>query len=104
MTFDIQYEKPNVYAALTKPNLKGMKMQFHFTQLNSTYSYRSPAIRKKDSSVWRYQTHQMSVGNGVPWLLPVWARCHSIPDHVSFGPMHCECCAKASVASHIIAL
>jgi len=77
-------------------------MHFHFTQLNSTHS-----IVARDSQTGQFgvavQTHQMSVGNGVPWLLPgVGAVATQSMTNVSFGPMALRMLREGVPAEHVI--
>lgn len=77
-------------------------MKFHFTELNSTYSIvaRDPQTGQFGVAV---QTHQMSVGNGVPWLLPgVGAIATQSLTNVSFGPMGLRMLREGVSASHVI--
>ena len=77
-------------------------MKFHFTQLNSTYSIvaRDPQTGQFGVAV---QTHQMSVGNGVPWLLPgVGAIATQSLTNVSFGPTGLRMLREGISASHVI--
>lgn len=77
-------------------------MHFHFTQLNSTYS-----IVARDAQTGQFgvavQTHQMSVGNGVPWLLPgVGAVATQAFTNISFGPMALRMLREGVPAEHVI--
>ena len=77
-------------------------MTFHFTQLNSTYS-----IVARDAQTGQFgvavQTHQMSVGNGVPWLLPGFgAVATQSLTNVSFGPMALRMLREGVPAEHVI--
>lgn len=77
-------------------------MGFHFTQLYSTYSIvaRDPQTGQLGVAV---QTHQMSVGNGVPWLLPgVGAVATQSLTNVSFGPMALRMLREGIDAEHVI--
>jgi uncharacterized Ntn-hydrolase superfamily protein len=77
-------------------------MKFHFTELNSTYSIvaRDPQTGQFGVAV---QTHQMSVGNGVPWLLPgVGAVATQSLTNVSFGPMALRMLREGVDAAHVI--
>ncbi|MBA3869633.1 MAG: DUF1028 domain-containing protein [Anaerolineae bacterium] len=77
-------------------------MNFHFTQLNSTYSIvaRDPQTGQFGVAV---QTHQMSVGNGVPWLMPgVGAVATQSLTNVSFGPMALRMLREGVPAEHVI--
>ncbi len=78
-------------------------MRFHFTQLLSTYS-----IVARDAQTGQFgmavQTHQMSVGNGVPWLLPgIGAIATQSLTNVSFGPMGLKMLREGVSAKHVIA-
>ncbi len=77
-------------------------MRFHFTELNSTYS-----IVARDAQTGQFgvavQTHQMSVGNGVPWLLPgVGAVATQSLTNISFGPMALRMLREGVSATHVI--
>ncbi len=77
-------------------------MKFHFTELNSTYS-----IVARDAQTGQFgvavQTHQMSVGNGVPWLLPgVGAVATQSLTNVSFGPMALRMLREGVSATHVV--
>lgn len=77
-------------------------MRFHFTQLNSTYSIvaRDPHTGQFGVAV---QTHQMSVGNGVPWLLPgVGAIATQSLTNVNFGPMGLKMLQAGVEASRVL--
>ncbi len=77
-------------------------MRFHFTQLNSTYSIvaRDPQTGQFGVAV---QTHQMSVGNIVPWLLPgVGAVATQSLSNVNFGPMGLKMLRAGVEASRVI--
>ena len=77
-------------------------MKFHFTELNSTYSIvaRDPQTGQFGVAV---QTHQMSVGNGVPWLLPgVGAVATQSLTNVSFGPTGLRMLREGVSATHVI--
>ncbi len=77
-------------------------MKFHFTQLNSTYSIvaRDPQTGQFGVAV---QTHQMSVGNNVPWLLPgVGAIATQSLTNVSFGPTGLRMLREGVSATHVI--
>src|SRR5258706_2768018 len=77
-------------------------MYFHFTQLYNTYS-----IVARDAQTGQFgvavQTHQMSVGNGVPWLLPgVGAVATQSLTNISFGPMALKMLREGVDAEHVI--
>lgn len=77
-------------------------MRFHFTQLNSTYSIvaRDPQTGQFGVAV---QTHQMSVGNVVPWLLPgVGAIATQSMTNPNFGPMGLKMLRAGVEASRVI--
>ncbi len=77
-------------------------MNFHFTELNSTYSIvaRDPQTGQFGVAV---QTHQMSVGNGVPWLMPgVGAVATQSLTNVSFGPMGLKMLREGVDAARVI--
>ena len=62
-------------------------MNWHYSQLNSTYSIvaREPETGQFGVAV---QTHQMCVGNAVPWLLPgIGAVATQSLTNISFGPL-----------------
>lgn len=77
-------------------------MRFHFTELNTTYSIvaRDPQTGQLGVAV---QTHQMSVGNAVPWLLPgVGAIATQSMTNVNFGPMGLKMLQAGVEASRVI--
>lgn len=77
-------------------------MRYHFTDLNSTYSIvaRDPHTGQLGVAV---QTHQMSVGNGVPWLLPgIGAIATQSLTNVNFGPMGLKMLQAGVEASRVI--
>ncbi len=77
-------------------------MKFHFTELNSTYSIvaRDPQTGQFGVAV---QTHQMSVGAGVPWLLPgVGAVATQSMTNISFGPTALRMLREGVSATHVI--
>jgi uncharacterized Ntn-hydrolase superfamily protein len=77
-------------------------MKFHFTELNSTYSIVARDAQTGQCGV-AVQTHQMSVGNGVPWLLPgVGAVATQSLTNVSFGPMALRMLREGVSATHVI--
>ncbi|MCB9451416.1 MAG: DUF1028 domain-containing protein [Anaerolineaceae bacterium] len=78
-------------------------MRFHYTQLFSTYSI----VARDPETGWlgvAVQTHQMSVGRVVPWLLPgVGALATQSLSNVSFGPMGLTMLKEGVPASYVVA-
>lgn len=77
-------------------------MPFHYTDLFSTYSIvaRDPATGELGVAV---QTHQMSVGRIVPWLLPgVGAIATQSMANVSFGPTGLRMLREGLSAPHVL--
>jgi uncharacterized Ntn-hydrolase superfamily protein len=77
-------------------------MYFHHTQLFATYS-----IVARDADTGQLgvavQTHQMSVGRIVPWLLPgVGAVATQATVNISFGPMALMMLKEGVSATHVI--
>jgi len=78
-------------------------MKFHYTELCSTYSIvaRDPQTGELGVAV---QTHQMSVGRLVPFLLPgIGAVATQSLVNVSFGPMGLAMLREGVSAAHVVA-
>jgi uncharacterized Ntn-hydrolase superfamily protein len=78
-------------------------MKQHYTELFSTYS-----IVARDAETGQVgvavQTHQMSVGKTVPWLLPgVGALATQSMSNISFGPIGMTLLREGFSAAHVIA-
>lgn len=78
-------------------------MRFHYTQLFSTYSI----VARDPETGWlgvAVQTHQMSVGRVVPWLLPgVGALATQSLTNISFGPIGMEMLKQGIPAARVVA-
>jgi uncharacterized Ntn-hydrolase superfamily protein len=78
-------------------------VKFHYSELFSTYSIvaRDPETGEMGVAV---QTHQMSVGRLVPWLLPgIGAIATQSLVNISFGPMGLAMLREGVSAAHVVA-